>query len=83
MFASARVETEEGKDRGKKERTKRNETKEDKTRGGKEGGGRESAYVLYVGSREDREGKSRGPAVRPAELWTHSGFLQVVPAGIG
>lgn len=47
---------------------------------------RKSMYVLYVlyprlrGTRWCPEGRA---GERPAELWTHSGFLQVVPAGIG
>lgn len=45
------------------------------------------AFYMYSRLRETRwSGEPSAPGrtgERPAELWTHSGFLQVVPAGIG
>lgn len=58
-----------------KKRKDKNEMRDKKGKGA-------SAYVLYDRERIE-EVDSGGRVERPAELWTHSGFLQVVPAGTG
>lgn len=59
-----------------KKRKDKNEMRDKKGKGA-------SAYVLYDRERIEEEVDSGGRMERPAELWTHSGFLQVVPAGTG
>lgn len=46
--------------------------------------GRKPVYgFICICDCEERGGAWRAAGERPAELWTHSRFLQVVPAGIG
>lgn len=58
------------------------EIKRQEERTKKNGPGTFETYISTIG-RGSREVDPVGPAERPAELWTHSGFLQVVPAGGG